>query len=302
MKKTLFLTVASLMLATVFHAQNNEISGTYYVGEPNYDKNLEHPWKRTFESVEITYNAENATIELVYDNNQRSMKGSPSSSVLDAVKKGTLYAFEMSNVGPNCLTNVGLLQIEPGIFVVRPATSSDLGCTTIKRPAKSNAPAKGGKVYPVEGLVREFILGKDQARINQLIADQSLYEKLVADAVLKKCKAIAGTSAANNPLPSKGDLDASEGKTANELIQKWSVTKNWPQKVKRSFVTSNDWTIKRNAKGEIVYRSITCVVVMIQNGSCSWKEYYVHQDYNGSAYGKSYVYGEGQGQYATDCQ
>lgn len=297
MKRLLFFALA---LSTTAVAQ--DISGTYYVGEPNYDASLEHPWKRNFEKVDITFDMDKQLFELVYDPAQRPMKASPTPSTYEDMKKGLVYSFDMSNVGPNCLANATLLQIEPGVFVVDPATSLDLGCTTVKRPTKSNAPAKGGRVYPVEPLVREFILGKDKNRVAELVANHTLYEQILAEAVMKRCKSISNTSAAKNPVPAKGSLDASEGKVANELIQQWAIQKNWPQQVKSSFVKSNDWEIVKNAKGAILHRSITCVVIMDQNGSCSWKEFYVHQAYNGSGYGKSYVYGEGQGQYATDCR
>lgn len=173
-----------ILLAGGLYAQ--DISGTYYVGEPNYDASLEHPWKRTFSSVEITYDPSNYTIELVYDPNQRPMKGGPSENSIEAVKTGFQYSFAMNNVGANCLTNTTLLQLEPGIFVVQPATKTNLGCDQITRPTKSNAPAKGGKVYPVEGLVREFILGKDQNRIKALCENKAEYEKLVETTVVKK--------------------------------------------------------------------------------------------------------------------
>src|SRR5690606_11965803 len=165
-----------------------DISGTYYVGEPNYDASLEHPWKRTFESVEITYNDDNQTISLVYDKNERPMTGAPTENTGQAVKDGELAYFRMSNVGPRSLINTDLLQIEPGIFVVDPATTVNTTCGDLKRPVKADAPSKGGKSYPVEPLVREFILGKDKERIKYLVEHPAEYQEILATAVMNKCQ------------------------------------------------------------------------------------------------------------------
>ncbi len=294
----------SILILSVFSWAFNmcaqDISGTYYVGEPNYDASLEHPWKRTFESVEIKFDEQTTTIELNYDEASRSMKGSPGASIIDAVKNGDLVVFEMSNVGPSCLTTATLIQLEPGLFIVNPATSMDLGCTTVKRATKSNTPSKGGKVYPVESLVREFILGKDKARIEALINNRAEYEKLVEVAVRKRCEAVSNASA--KPLPPTGKLDASENEVINEIIRKWAVQKRWPQAVNSAYAQSDDWEIVRGSMGQILRRTMQCVVIMDKNGACSWKNFIVHQDYNGSSYGSSYVYGELPGQYKTDCR
>lgn len=296
MRSTLFIA----FLAAVFTTNAQEIAGKYYVGEPNYDASLEHPWKRTFESVDIKFDESKTTIELTYDSNERPMQGHPSSTLLQAVKNGDLVNFEMSTVGPRCLTTATLLQIEPGVFVVEPATRMDLGCTTIERAQKSNAPAKGGKVYPVESLVREFILGKDKERIDELVANKAEYEKLVEQAVRARCEAVNNASA--KPLPDAGKLDASENEDVNTIIRKWAIQKRWPQAVNSAFAISNDWEIVRGSKGQILRRTMQCVVIMDQNGSCSWKQFVVHQDYDGSKYGQSYVFGEHPGQYKTDCK
>lgn len=296
MKKNILL-LMTLLIGSVY---GQEISGTYYVGEPNYDASLEHPWKRTFSSVDITYDPSNYTIELVYDKNQRPMKGGPSQNAMEAVKSGEQYSFAMNNVGASCLTNTTLLQIEPGVFVVDPATNTNLGCENPKRATKSAAPSKGGKVYPVESLVREFILGKDQARIKQLCENKEEYEKLVEIAVIKKCKGVSASVAGNNPIPNEGMTDAATKKEIHNLISNFATSKNWPQKVHKTFIQSNDWETLKTGN-VITGRQLTCVVVTNGNGNCRWSQFYIRQDYNKGTYGKSYAYGEGRGSYPTSC-
>ncbi|UKN01162.1 hypothetical protein K6119_15640 [Paracrocinitomix mangrovi] len=278
-----------------------DISGTYYVGEPNYDATLDHPWKRTYESVDIKYNSGNQTISLVYDKDQRAMSGSPTEYTLQAVKDGKIVFFKMGNIGHRSLANMTLLQIEPGIFVVDPATTVNTTCGDLKRPTKSNAPSKGGKVYPVEPLVREFILGKDKERIKYLCEHPVEYHDLVAKAVVLRCNLSSDAVAADKPKPAEGLTDSSLKTEVNTLIKNWAVAKKWPQSVSSSYISSKEWT-DMMSNGRVIGREIHCVVIMSQNGVCQWKEFLVRQDYVKGSYGKSYVYGELPGAYKTDCK
>lgn len=291
----------ALFLLSLNYGISQDISGTYYVGEPNYDASLEHPWKRTFESVDITYNEDNQTISLVYDKDERPMTGAPTANTGQAVKDGKLVYFKMSNVGPRSLTNMDLLQIEPGVFVVDPATTTNTTCGDVKRPTKSNAPSKGGKVYPVEPLVREFILGKDKERVKYLCEHPEEYQALIKDAVTSKCSIYTDAAGAKNQKPAVGSLDGELNAEVNTLIKNWAVAKKWPQDVNSSYVSSNDWADMMQ-NGRVIGREIHCVVIMVQNGVCQWKEFLVRQDYVKGSYGKSYVYGELPGAYKTDCK
>ncbi|MCB9223608.1 MAG: hypothetical protein R2780_04420 [Crocinitomicaceae bacterium] len=298
MKPIFSLLILGLFSANVVLAE--EISGTYYVGEPNYDASLEHPWKRTFESVDITYNSGDQSISLLYDKNERPMTGTPTQYTGQAVKDGKLVFFKMSNVGPRCLTTATLLQIEPGIFVVEPATTVNTTCGDMKRPTKSNAPSKGGKVYPVEPLVREFILGKDKERIKYLCEHPEEYQELIATAVLNRCQLANGEIAGKHEKPSAGMDDTALNTEVNSLIKDWSVAKKWTQTVVSSYIVSSNWS-DITSNGRVVGRELKCAVIMTQNGGCQWQEFLVRQDYVKGSYGKSYVYGELPGAYPTPC-
>ncbi len=296
MKRTLF--IMSLLMAFITNAQ--DISGTYYVGEPNYDANLEHPWKRGFTEVSINYDAQKTSIELTYNKDEKAMVGTPHALAQTAAKSGTLYSFTMSNIGPNCLINADLLQIEPGIFVVQPATTVDNSCVEVKRATKSNAPAKGGKVYPVESLVREFILGKNKSRVDALCANPSEFQQLVEAAVIAKCKLLNDSKAEAYPLPKEGMTEQALKSEVHEAINAWAKTRNWSQTVERSFIKSTEWeTLRQGTK--TIGRQARAIVIYSKNGTCEWKEFAIQQDYNGSSYGKTYVTGEMPGGFAVKC-
>lgn len=299
MFKTLITLSAIGIISTMTLAQ--DISGTYYVGEPNYDASLEHPWQRgADESYEITYNKDDYSIDLVYKKGERPMHGVPHQLDMPAVKRGEYYVFTMSNVGPNCFINADMLQIEPGIFVVAPATTAGMD-GKITRAVKSSAPSKGGKVYPVESLVREFIIGKDKERVKYLCEHPNEFEPLLYTAVETRKASQNSTNADSHPKPNEGMTDASMKKEALSLIKDWSVAKKWPQTVASTYIKSTDWETLKSGK-IVTARQITCVVIMSSNGNCQWKEYLIRQDYTNGAYGKSYVFGELPGGYATDCK
>jgi len=236
------ITTLLTMMTLSFLSFSQDISGTYYVGEPNYDASLEHPWKRTFSEAKIRFEEEKSAIEVSIDGMVRSMWGSPSELTMKYVKEGKFYTFNMNNVGDNSLTNTTLIQIEPGIFVVASASTIDMGCTEVKRAVKSSAPSKGGKVYPVESLVREFILGKDKARVKVLCDNDVEFEKLLADALMMQCKAKNESISGQHPLPNEGIKDGSLKADVHTQIKSWAVSKKWPQTVERSFIKSTDWT------------------------------------------------------------
>lgn len=296
--KKIILNLFVFIAATTATAQ--DISGTYYVGEPNYPASQDHPWKRTFSQAEITYDPSKVRIDLSIEGITTAMYGTPHVTVVQHVKDGEFYTFNMNNLGDAAIANTVLVQIEPGIFVVNPASTIDIECTEIKRPQKSNAPSKGGKVYPVESLAREFILGKDKARIAQLCSNKEEYEKLIANATTTICQAKNETLGAAHPIPGEGMTDAGLKADVHTQIQKWAIAKSWTQTVERSFIKSTEWNpIKQGAR--ILGREIVCVVIYSKNGVCLWREFLVRQDYNGSAYGQSYVYGELPGGYTTPC-
>src|SRR5690606_19093042 len=84
------------------------------------------------------------------------------------------------------------------------------------------------------------------------------------------------------------------------LIQKWSVSKKWTQRVEDAYIESTEWEdLLENEK--VIGRQILCVVITKQSKMCQWKEFLVRQDFNGSRYGKSYVFGELPGVYKTSC-
>lgn len=207
----------------------------------------------------------------------------------------------MNNVGDQSLTNTSLLQIEPGVFVVASASTIDMGCTEVKRAVKSSAPSKGGKVYPVESLVREFILGKDKARVKALCDNDAEFEKLLADAVMAHCKAKNEKIGDKYPLPAEGMKDAGLKADVHTQIKAFATSNKWPQTVERSYIKSADWTpLKQGAK--ILGREIRCVVIYSKSGACQWQEFSIQQDFNGSAYGKSYVQGVVPGGFSTPCK
>lgn len=282
-------------------AISQDISGTYYVGEPNYDASLEHPWKRGSESVEIKYDPKNYSIDLTYSESERPMHGVPSKFDMSAVEKGEYYVFTMSNVGPNCYINADMLQIESGIFVVAPATHAGMD-GKITRAVKSSAPSKGGKVYPVESLVREFIIGKDKERVKYLCAHPGEFETLLYAAVEKRHKSTHASISESYPKPAEGMTDAALQKEIFTAIKNWSIAKKWPQTLESTYIKSTDWETLKNTKGAVTGRQITCVYIMSSNGECQWKEYIVRQDYTNGTYGKSYVFGELPGGYATECK
>ncbi len=297
--KKIILSLSILIAGITANAQ--DISGTYYVGEPNYDASLEHPWKRTYSEATIKFDKEKTAIEVAIDGMARNMWGSPNEFELEAVKAGKIYAFNMNNVGDQSLTNTSLLQIEPGVFVVASASTIDMGCTEVKRAVKSSAPSKGGKVYPVESLVREFILGKDKARVKALCDNDAEFEKLLADAVMAHCKAKNEKIGDKYPLPAEGMKDAGLKADVHTQIKAFATSNKWPQTVERSYIKSTDWTpLKQGAK--ILGREIRCVVIYSKNGACQWQEFSIQQDFNGSAYGKSYVQGVVPGGFSTPCK
>lgn len=295
--KQILNVIAIICLNSIAFGQN--ISGTYHVGEPNYDASLDHPWKRGSQTVEIKYKPSDFSIELIYSATERPMRGVPAQFDLAAVEKGEYYVFTMSNVGPNCYINADLLQIEEGIFVVAPATKAGMD-GKITRAEKSAAPVKGAKVYPVESLVREFILGKDKARVDYLCAHPEVFEPLLYAAVEKRHKSQHASIAQSNPKPAAGMTDANLNKEVYDLIKAWSIAKRWPQTLESAYIKSTDWEILKTGS-RIIGRQITCVYIMSSNGECQWKEFIVKQDYTDGTYGKSYVGGELPGGYATSC-
>ena len=297
--KKIILSLSILIAGISANAQ--DISGTYYVGEPNYDASLDHPWKRTFSEANIRFDKEKTAIEVTIEGLAKTMWGSPHQLVLDAVKAGKFYTFNMNNVGDKSLTNTTLIQTEPGVFVVQSASSIDMGCTEVKRAVKSSAPAKGGKVYPVESLVREFILGKDKARVKALCDNDAEFEKLLADAVMMQCKAKNEKIEDKYPLPAEGLKDSGLKADVHTQIKAFATSNKWPQTVERSFIKSTDWIpLKQGAK--ILGREIRCVVVYSKGGACQWQEFSIRQDFNGTGYGKSYVHGVVPGGFSTDCK
>lgn len=297
--KKIFLLVTFCFSALVNFAQ--DFNGTYYVGEPNYPVGTESPWKRTFESVEIKYDAGKMELELTWDKTQRPMKAVPHEFMREGLKSGKVYEFTLGNNGPNSLNNAEMLQIEPGVFVVQPATTMDLK-RQISRAKKTEGLAKGGKSFPVESLVREFILGKDKKRIEELCANPSQYEELLAAAVIEKNRSADESIAEKNPKPLKGISDLQLNKEVKSLIIDWSVQKNWSQSVIDAYVKSGDWQNVKNALGTVVGREVYCVVVYKENENCRWKEFIVRQDALAKGYGKSYVLNEGIGSYPTSCE
>ena len=297
--KTIF-SLLSIFLATALNVSAHDFDGTYYVGEPNYEASLEHPWKRGFQSVEMKYTEKEYMIELTYDAAQRPMKAFPSHGAMDVVKKGSCYVFLLSNVGPNCLTNADMLLIEPGVWVVAPATQTNTA-GEVSRATKSSAPSKGGKVSPVESLVREFILGKDKERVKYLCEHPAEFQAILLKAVNARYAALSTEIANTHPAPAEGMTDATLKKEILGLIQKWAVAKKWTQEVSSTYIKSTGWEDLRE-NGKVVGRQIVCVVIMTQNGNCKWQEYIVRQDYSSGAYGASYVFGELPGAYATACK
>ena len=86
--KKIILSLSILIAGITANAQ--DISGTYYVGEPNYDASLEHPWKRTYSEATIKFDKEKTAIEVAIDGMARNMWGSPNEFELEAVKAGKI--------------------------------------------------------------------------------------------------------------------------------------------------------------------------------------------------------------------
>ncbi len=286
---------ATLCLALgLSQALAQDIAGTYYgskdmagIGKTNVFK--------------IEYNADEHSISVSYDGGSAPVKGYPHENAVKAVQSGELYTFTLTAFGPRHINRVTLIQIEPGVFVVDPATRTDIGCTETTRSTAA-AGAKGGKVYENESIQREYIIGKDENRVKALVANKTEYEKLIADAVMKRCKVISGDFGSKNPLPAEGMRDAALKTEVLALVKAWATQKSWPETVQRAFVKSADWTILRHATtGVITGREIVCVVLHSKATACSWREFTVRQEYTGSAYGKSFIAGASQASYPTDC-
>src|SRR5690606_15475822 len=125
--------------------------------------------------------------------------------------------------------------------VVDPATTVNTTCGDLKRPVKADAPSKGGKSYPVEPLVREFILGKDKERIKYLVEHPAEYQEILATAVMNKCQHKNVSLAGKNQKPAEGMKDAGLGSEVTTLIKDWSVAKKWTQSVVSAYIVSSDW-------------------------------------------------------------
>jgi hypothetical protein len=287
--------ILGALLFTVFasaHAQ--DIAGTYYSSKDMNGTGSTNQYK-------IAYKPEELTIMITYADGQASVKGMPHPNLQEAVKKGEFFQFKMAAFGPRHINTVELIQIEPGIFVVDPATRVDVGCTETTR---STAPAggKGGKVYENESIQREYIIGKDENRVKALVANKAEYEKLIADAVMKRCQVVSGNFGAKNPPPAEGMTDASLKSDALTLIKAWATQRRWPESVMSAYIKSTEWSTLRNRNtGAITGRELVAVVYHKKNTACAWREFVVRQDYNGSSYGKGYIQGESQASYPIDC-
>ncbi len=185
-----------------------------------------------------------------------------------------------------------LMQLEEGVFI---------------------ALAGGSNAYVSNGECDNFvfkdpnndiiILGKNKDRVKEIAENNDLLKKLTEESAIRYCQALKCVLAGKYPFPDPGMKDAKLSEEALVAVQAHATTAGWTQKIEYCYIKSKEWTIITDkATGAIKGRTMRMIAVMKNaNGACQWEEVEVKQDYNGSAYGKTYYSGNTQAIITIDC-
>ncbi len=147
-----------------------------------------------------------------------------------------------------------------------------------------------------------IILGKDKKRVEELLNDHAQVERLYIASCIAMCESYNSIRAGKTPMPTRGMTDPKLISESLAFIKKEAASRNWPQTVDYCYLKSNDWVVTRNiTTGLPVYRTLVFVTVLTSNGKCQWEESFLKQDYDGTAYGKSYFGGNSGNLVPVDC-
>lgn len=211
--------------------------------------------------------------------------------------KSSLGLMKPDNMNDIKVMRSSISQLEDGLFMVDYwywfATKS--GCSVPER--------RGGTQAELDAQTKRYILlGKDQKRIEHLLNNPSELEALAGEKAVSFCKYSDALEAAEKPMPVASPLNTGTLKTeATALTKAWAQGR-WAQEVQYSFIIGKEWNILRNNLGVIIGRNIAGIAVMKdKDGTCRWEEIALRQDYNGTAYGKTYFSWESTLIIPVDC-
>ncbi|UKN01163.1 hypothetical protein K6119_15645 [Paracrocinitomix mangrovi] len=196
----------------------------------------------------------------------------------------------MNNV--NFFKYKSLTRLEDGLFLVNYGGwfRTKGGCSEV--------------VWSGEQAAEKYILlGKDKARIDELMQKPEEIKRLAEEATRAECLQSDALEAAEKPMPSPSSMNTAKlSSEATAVTLKWAQAR-WAQELQYVFVTGKEWNIHRNQiTGIIVARGIWCVAVMKEkDGTCKWEEVYVKQDYDGANYGSTYFGNETTVIVPVDC-
>ena len=190
-----------------------------------------------------------------------------------------------------------ILPLEKDVYFVSSRNySSDtrLDCSSVKIIENKDANGQPIRDY--------LILGKDKKRVEELMKDHALVEKLYIASCIEECNTYNTVRSGRNPMPAQGMKDAKLSAEAFGFIKTEAGKRNWPQTMTYCYLKNNDWVITRHkVTGAPLYRSMIFVTVMTSNGKCQWEESFLKQDYDGTTYGKSYFGGNTGNIVPVDC-
>ncbi|MEN9441446.1 MAG: hypothetical protein RLZ33_1523 [Bacteroidota bacterium] len=271
------------------------ISGIYYLSKPLYDEKND---KYVYE-VNFQFEVEKGNLKIHYH------EGLFDEAFIEQVYLKPLKEKRLSYIyfKANNMTNIDFIEdrviqpLEKDIYFVSTGNyNSDtrLDCSSVKIIDEKDANGKPIRDY--------LIIGKDKKRVEELMADHALVEKLYIASNLEECESYNVIRAGRNPMPAQGLVDPKLSAEGFGFMKQEAASHNWPQKLEYAYIKSKDWVITRHkTTGVPLYRSLVIVTVMTSNGKCQWEESFIKQDYNGSTYGKSYFGGNSGNIVPAEC-
>jgi len=271
------------------------ISGVYYLSKPVHDEKND----KYVSEVNFQFEVDKGNLKIHYH------EGLFDEAFIEGIYLKPLKEKRLSYIyfKANNMTNIDFIEdrvirpLEKDIYFVSTRNySSDtrLDCSSVK--ILNEKDANGNPIYDY------LIIGKDKKRVEELIANHALVEKLFIASNLEECESYNVVRSGRNPMPAQGMKDAKLSAEAFTFIKQEATSRNWPQKMDHCFIKNNDWIITRHkATGLPLYRSIVFVTVMTSNGKCQWEESFIKQDYDGANYGKSYFGGNSGNIVPVEC-